>query len=163
MESIISTFHLEWGLFIAQLVNFAIVFAALYWLVFKPLVVMMMKRSKRIEESLHNADEIEDRLAKTAKEKEAVIVSAKKEANRLVAEAAEIGDKKRQEMVAQAKQEIGQVINNEKLKLAREKAETLKEIKSEVADLVIKTVEKLLDSKMDAVQDRALVDKILKK
>jgi len=163
MESIISTFHLDWGLFIAQLVNFAIVFAALYWLVFKPLIGMMTERSRKIEQSLRNADEIEDRLAKTTKEKEKIIAAAKKEANLIVAEAAEIGSQKREELVAQAKQDIGQVINDEKVKLSREKAETLKEIKKEVADLVLITVKKLLDSEMDEAKDRELVNKILKK
>ena len=35
MESLISTFHIDFRLFIAQLINFAIVFSVLYFFAFK--------------------------------------------------------------------------------------------------------------------------------
>jgi len=162
MESLISTFHIDGGLFIAQLVNFAIVFSVLYFFALKPLVKIMTERSAKIEASLRQADEIEKRLALTAQEREDVITAAKKQAAAIAAEAEKRGEARREEMIAQAKEEIGQVINNERAKLQREKAETLKEIKKEVADLVILTVEKVLAEKMTSEKDRELIKKLVK-
>ena len=52
-------------------------------------------------------------------------------------------------MLKKAKDEIGIVINEEKQKMQVEKDKTLKDIKKEVADLVVASLEKVLDKKID--------------
>lgn len=162
MESLISTFHIDLKLFIAQLINFAIVFSVLYFLAFKPLVKTMSERTEKIDQSLKDADEIEKRLALTEKERDDIMAAAKKQANLIMEEANARGEERRNELIAKAKEDIGQVINNEKAKIARDKAETLKEIKQEVSELVVLTVEKLLNEKMTGDKDRELIKKLLK-
>jgi len=162
MESLISTFEIDWRLLIAQAINFAIVLAILYFFAFKPLVKTMSDRTTKIDQSLKNADEIEKRLALTEKERTDIINAAKKQANAIVEEASARGDDRKNELVAKAKEEIGQAINTEKEKIARDKAETLKEIKKEVAELVVLTVEKLLNEKMTGDKDRELIKKLVK-
>ncbi len=162
MESLISTFHLDAGLFIAQLVNFALVFSVLYFLVFKPLIKVMSERTDRIDKSLKEADEIEQRLADTISAKEEVLAAAKLQADDMLVEADKRAESRRQELVTKAKEEIGQIINAEKEKLEREKAATLKEMKQEISGLVIMTVEKFLGEKMTAEKDLQLIKKMLK-
>jgi len=162
MESLISTFHIDFKLFIAQLVNFAIVFSVLYFFAFKPLVKTMSERTEKIDKSLKDADEIEKRLALTETEQTEIIGAAKKQANLIIEEADKRGEERKAELIIKAKEEIAQVINNEKAKLSRDKEETLKEIKKEVADLVVLTVEKLLSEKMTGDKDRELIKKLLK-
>jgi len=162
MESLISTFHIDLKLFIAQLVNFAIVLAVLYFFAFKPLVKMMSERTEKIDKSLKEADEIEKRLALTERERTEVIAAAKKQAATLIEEADKRGEERRVELIAKAKEDIGQVINQERAKMGREKAETLKEIKKEIGDLVILTVEKLLNEKMTSDKDQELIKKLVK-
>ena len=162
MESLISTFHIDLKILIAQLINFAIVFAVLYFFAFKPLVKMMGERSAKIDKSLKDADAIEKRLSLTEKERGEIISAAKKEATAIVAEASRRGEERRQDLIAKAKADIAQVINAEKDKIARDKEESLKEIKQEVADLVVLTVEKLLNEKMTGDKDRELIKKLVK-
>ena len=162
MESLISTFHVDLGLFIAQVVNFAIVLSVLYFFAFKPLVKVMAERTEKIDKSLKDADAIEKRLALTEKERTEIINAAKKQANLIVEEADARGEERKNELVAKAKEEIGQVINGEREKINREKGETLKEIKKEVAELVVMTVEKLLSEKMTSDKDRELIKKMVK-
>jgi F-type H+-transporting ATPase subunit b len=162
MESLISTFHLDLKLFVAQLVNFAVVFSVLYFFAFKPLVKVMSERSDKIAKSLQDADEIEKRLSVTETEQTEIITAAKKQANLIIEEADKRGEERRIEMLARAKEEIAVIINNEKEKLARQKDETLKEIKTEVADLVVLTVEKLLHEKMNSEKDAELIQKLVK-
>ena len=162
MDSLISTFHIDFGLFIAQLINFGIVFSVLYFFAFKPLVKTMAERTEKIDKSLKDADEIESRLALTEKEREDIITAAKKQGNLIVEEANKRGEEKRNEALTKAKEEIGQVINAEREKLVRDKAETLKEIKKEIAELVVMTVEKVLNEKMTSDKDRELIKKMVK-
>jgi len=162
MESLISTFHLDLKLFIAQLINFAIVFSILYFFAFKPLIKVMGERTDKIDKSLKDADAIEKRLASTETEQKDIIAAAKKQANLIVEEADLRGEERRNELINKAKEDIGFVMNAERAKMDRDKAETLKEIKAEVADLVVLTVEKLLNEKMTSDKDQELIKKLVK-
>ena len=162
MESLISTFHLDLKLFIAQLINFAIVFSILYFFAFKPLIKVMGERTDKIDKSLKDADEIEKRLALTETEKTDIISAAKKQANLIVEEADKRGEERREELISKAKEDIGQLINAERAKMDRDKAETLKEIKGEIAGLVVLTVEKLLNEKMTTDKDQELIKNLVK-
>lgn len=162
MDSLVSVFHLDIKLLIAQMVNFGIVFAVLYWLAFKPLVKIMSERSAKIEKSLVEAQEIAARLEETKAEQAQIIIAARQEAAQIIDSAKNIGEDKKNQLIAQAKQEIGKVITQEKEKIQAEKATTLKEIKAEVADLVIAVCAKILGEKASQTLDQAAVKKMIK-
>jgi len=162
MDSLIETFHIDWHLLLAQIVNFAIVFAVLYWFAFKPLAKVMAERTSKIEKGLLDAKRVEEKLSQTRAEFDQAMVEAKKQANAILAKAAVDADARKQEMIARTKEEIGQIINQERQKMQTEKAVTLKEIKKEVADLVIAAVEKVLGEKLDAKKDKEMIRKIIK-
>lgn len=162
MESLISTFHIDINLFIAQLVNFAIVFSILYFFAFKPLIKVMGERTEKIDKSLKDADEIEKRLSLTEKEQTEIINAAKRQANLIIEEADKKGELRREEMLARAKEEIGNLMNTSRAIIDRDKAETLKQIKAEVAELVVMTVEKVLNEKMDSAKDQQIIKDLVK-
>ena len=161
MESLIETFHIDYKILIAQIVNFAIVFSVLYYFVLRPLLKVMHERTSKIEKSLDDAKDIENKLAQTKEEYNLIIANAKKEANEVLVRAQEVAEKKKQESIVKAKEEIGVIINQEKAKLQSEKAQTMKEIKKEVADLVVLSMEKILGEKMDEKKDKEMVKKII--
>lgn len=163
MDSLISTFHLDIKLLIAQIINFAIVIAVLYFFALKPLVKVMQEREKRVEKSLSDAKKIEERLGQAEMEYKKTLTVAKQEAAQILVKTKEEADKKKAETVERAKEEIGQVINKERAKMLEEKRQTLKEIKSEVADLVALSLEKLLDKKFTGKDDQELIRKIVGK
>ena len=76
MEQIIETFHLDIKLLLAQAINFAIVFAVLYYFVIKPLTKVMAERSRKIEKSLEDAEKVEKRLEQTEEEYNKKILEA---------------------------------------------------------------------------------------
>ncbi len=144
MESLIETFHIDAKLLVAQTVNFAIVFAVLYFFALKPVAKVLADRSRKIEKSLSDAKEIEARLAKAEEDYSRALSQARKEAGLIIAKANEQAGEKRAELIAKAKEEIGQIINDEKAKIQAEKARTLKEVREHVAELVAQSLEKLL-------------------
>lgn len=162
MESLVSTFHLDLNLFIAQTVNFAIVLAVLYFFAFKPIVKVMEERSQKIEKSLNDAKEIETKLGEAEDERKGIIAEAKKAATEIMENANLQGEARQKEMIDKAREDIGQIINAEKAKIQAEKAETLKALKAETAELVVLTVEKLLKEKMDSDKDQELIKKLVK-
>lgn len=162
MDTIIEAFHVDIKLLIAQAFNFTIVFAVLYYFVFKPLTKVMNDRTKKIEKSLEDAQKIDTKLIKTEENYKKVISDAKKEASDILKKANEDAEKRKQDMVVKAREEIGQVINEEKAKIQVEKAAVLKELKKEVAGLVLVSLEKVLEEKADNKKDIELIKKALK-
>lgn len=162
MDSLISTFHLDLKLLIAQIINFGIVFCILYFLVFRPLFKVMGERSRTIDKSLKEAQEIETRLEKTKNEQKEIIKQAKAEAAALLEEAHRQAEERKQSLVVKAKEEIGDLINREKAKMQADKAETLHEIRSEVAEMIKSGWEKILLEKMDKAKDEKIITKALK-
>lgn len=162
MESLISTFHIDIKLLIAQLVNFAVVFLVLYFLIFKPLFKTTGDRSAVIEKSLKEAREIEERLAKTKDEQKEMIKATKQEAVKIIEEANKKAEARKSEMVEKAKEEIGALINREKARMQTEKAITLKEIREEVAGLIEASWQKILGEKMNKTLDEKIIIKSIK-
>ncbi|MEK7203454.1 MAG: F0F1 ATP synthase subunit B [Patescibacteria group bacterium] len=163
MENLIETFHIDFKLLIAQSINFIIVFFALYFLIFKPLSNVMKDRSAKIAKSLDDAEKIEKELIKTEEEYKKSLVKVKKEAELILAKADSQAEENKQAMLIKAREEIGQIINLEKNKMLAEKAQTLKDIKKETADLVLSIVEKVLENKLNNKEDADLIKKIMKK
>ncbi len=162
MNSLIEIFHLDWKLFLAQLVNFAIVFGVLYFFVFKKIFSVMGTRSETIAKSLADAKKNETLLADTEIAKAEVLKQARHEAAELIAEAQKAAEIKRNEAIMKAKEDIGQIISAEREKMQQEKVATLREIKAETAELVIATVEKVLGKKETLAGDKDLIKKLLK-
>ena len=162
MDSLISTFHLDVKLLIAQVINFAIVFAVLYYFALKPLLKAMAERTGKIEQSLDDAKKIEARLAQAEDEYQEIVRKAKAEAAAVMEKTSKEAVERRDEMIASTKEEIGQIINTEKEKMRAEKAHTLKEIKAEVAGLVAASLEKILEKKITDKEDQELIRKIVK-
>ena len=55
MDSLITTFHIDWKIIIAQVINFLIVFLVLYFFAIKPLKKMMAERADKISKGLTDA------------------------------------------------------------------------------------------------------------
>ena len=163
MDSLIEVFHIDIKLLIAQMLNFAIVATVLYFMALKPLLAVMKERTEKIEKSLNDADLIDEKLKKIETEYEAAISNAKVEAAAIMARANQDAEAKREKMIQKAKDEIGGIINEEKVKMQREKAQVLKEIKEDVAELVVMSIEKVLEKKMSDKEDKELIKKMVKK
>lgn len=163
MESLISIFHIDLKLFLAQLINFAIIFFVLYKFAFKPIAKIMQERTDTIEKSLSDAKEVEQKLAETNVEQTRILNEAKKEALAIVENANQSAEANKQKLIEKTKEEVAIIINGEKAKIAQEKEESLKELKQEIAGLVILAVEKVIKEKMDGNKDKEMIEDIIKK
>jgi F-type H+-transporting ATPase subunit b len=162
MDSLISLFHIDLKILIAQVVNFGIIFFVLYRFAFKPIAKVMQERTQKIEDSLDNAKEIEKRLADTNKEQTEILNQAKKDALGIVEKADKTAEANRQKLIEKTKEEVAAIVTQEKAKIAQEKAESLQELKGELANLVVLAVEKVINEKMTSAKDQEMIEKIIK-
>jgi F-type H+-transporting ATPase subunit b len=148
MDSLLSTFHIDVSLLIAQAVNFALVFAALYFIAVKPLRKLVANRTEEITKGLTDAEENKTLLEASKAEHKAMIVAAQKEAQAIVEQAQAAG---------------AEALVRGKADLAAERNKMLAEAKSELADMIVSATERVLEDMPVKGIDRALVDKALAK
>ncbi|MFH1326236.1 MAG: F0F1 ATP synthase subunit B [Candidatus Falkowbacteria bacterium] len=162
MNEVISTFHVDIRLLIAQAVNFAIVFIILYYFGIKPLMKILTERSKKIEDSLKNSEKIEKELTKTQVKREEIIKQAKQEANAILAEVEKKSDVRKAEMMAKAKEEIENIVTKTKEDLEVEKKIMIKHVKEEAAEMITSSMGKILGEKIDRGIDKNYIEKTIK-
>lgn len=162
MESLVSTFHLDGKLFLAQLINFAIIFFVLYRFAFRPLFKVVGERSDKIEKSLADAKKIESRLQDSQKEAEEVVKKAKVEAGEFMEEARNKSEENRKNLTLKTKEELANIVLAERVKIKAMQQESLEELKKELGDLVLAATEKVLAEKMSAKSDAELITRAIK-
>ena len=162
MNSLLGTFHVNVGLLVAQVINFAIVFVVLYYFVIRPIMKVMKDRSKTIEKSLDDAKNVEKKLDEAEKKYNEILIQAKKESSEIVKLASERAEKEAQKREQQAREKIGKIVCQEKDIIRQEKENILKEIKLETSDLVVASLESILKQKINSSEDIALIKKTLK-
>ena len=162
MDSLITTFHIDWKIIIAQAINFAIVLAVLYFFALKPLKKLMAERSDRIAKGLTDAKSNESLLASTKAEYDAVLAKARNEAHEIFLEGKKEAEIKKSAMMEDAKHEVESLIASGKKTLENEKARMVDEAKKEIVSLVVAATEKLLEQTADKALDEKITKRISK-
>ena len=161
MEELITTFHIDWKLMLAQLVNFVIVFVVLWRFALKPLMKNMSERSATIEKSLKDAEAIDQKLKATEEETRQHISEARAQAMAILNETKKQAEAKRQDMLARAKQEVEGVIRSAKEQIKQEKESMLVEARNELAHLVGLSLHKIMGASVDKkVDEQYIKDRI---
>ncbi len=159
MDSLISTFHIDWKIIIAQMVNFGIVFFVLYRYAIKPLGIIMDERGKTITKGLSDAKENASKLAETEKAYADALAEARREASDIVSSAKKNAEVEKNRIMESAKAEANTILTTGKSQLEAEKAKMLSDAKKELADIVIAATEKVLEGTVKGGVESALVTK----
>ena len=147
MDSLISTFHIDFKIMIAQLFNFALVFMALYFIAAKPLKKLMGDREAEIKQGLEDAKANKTMLENTVKESEAAMRNARNEVNELIKKNKKEEDKRKAEAQEKMQKEIADMLALGKKTLDAEREKMMTELKNEVAGLAMAATEKILAEK----------------
>ncbi len=160
-QGVLAGLGINLPMFIAQLVNFAIVAMILWFLILKPLTKKLAERQKMIDDSIANSKRIEETVTRGERDYQDRIDRAKVEANKILekanAEAGKMGD----EMKVKAKKEIEGLVETAKRNIKNEKQEMVAELKKETAGFVAIAVEKILGEKMDKEKDKKMISEML--
>jgi F-type H+-transporting ATPase subunit b len=138
------------NLFLAQLINFGVVIALLWWLLYKPVTKMLNDRTARIEASLREADDVKKQLANAKSGYEAELTRARQEAAAIVAQAQDRAKAQEVEIIAQARREADRVREEARVQALQERDQMMREAKNQIADLVTLTASRVLDAELKA-------------
>lgn len=158
MDSLISTFHIDWHMIVAQAINFIVVFAVLYYFALKPLKKLMDERSETISGGLDNAKKQEELLKAQKEEYEKTLAQARAEAQVIMKDVKKDADAKRAELLSAAQNESKAVLENGKKQLEEEKIKMLDEAKKELVSLVVSATQKVLGENVSEKIETKLVE-----
>ncbi len=147
---------------LAQIVNVVILLVVLYFVAYKPVMRMLDERSKRIKDSMAQADAIKEEAARTEQEVKKQLEAASKEGQKRIDQAVQAGEEIREKAKQGARQEAEALIARARSDIQRERDEAISELRKEVADLTIAAAEKVIDRSLDKKAHLELIDKVLK-
>ena len=146
---------------IVSALNF-VVFAVLLYVAFGRTVSRMLEdRRVRIEQGLKDADVARREREAAAEEKQAIIQTARREANDIVAHAQKTADEVRQRDVAATQQELERLREQAAVEIAAEKARVLGEVRGQVADLALLAAARVVGETRTSERERRLVQEFL--
>jgi F-type H+-transporting ATPase subunit b len=160
MEAL-KNFGVEWPFFIAQLVNFAILFFLLKRFLYKPILDMLESRRAEIEEGLRNAKQMAEDAKKFDAEQSALMQKAKKESQTIVDNALVAGEKIREDILKDAEEKAKDFMKTSELRLEEEKKKMIGEVSAEVLTLASSIAEKILREKLDGEHDKKFIRGIM--
>lgn len=150
----LSQFGVEWQLLVSQGVSFAIVAAALYRFVFKPVIAASNERKAKIEQGLKDAEDAKQKLAKAQSEADKKMALATAEAAEILKSARDDAKETVERAAREASAKAAEIRERNDEQLARDKVRMKDELKSELSELVAEAAEavvgKILDDKQRA-------------
>jgi len=162
MQELITTFHIDWKLMIAQVVNFGLVFLALYFIAAKPLRKLIEDRTLEINIGLDNAKEANFALENANIKKEEIICEAKDNAKNIIIQSQADGKEMIRNAKDQATLEKEEIIKQAKIDAEKEKKIASDAIQKEVSVLVAESVRKIVDSYVKKGKGEDIIKAMLK-
>lgn len=161
MEELITKLGIEWKLIIAQIINFTILLFVLKKFLYAPLVKFMNVRKEKIIAGLEKAEQAEQAFEKLQEQKEQEFAKIHKQAQSIIVKAKETGDQKQQEIITAAEKKAQKVIDDAKTQIHAEKKEMIKQVRSDIADLIAEATSKILEQEMTEQKQKDLTRKTL--
>jgi F-type H+-transporting ATPase subunit b len=139
---------------LAQVVNFSIVAAILWFAAFKPVLASIQERQEKIQAGLKYAEDMKAQLAAAQQESAAVIKNAHAEASRLIEESRRTAKEVVEKSQKEATDRANDLIQKAQQAIELEHRKMLAETRNEIARLVVTTTERVLAKRLSD-SDRA--------
>jgi F-type H+-transporting ATPase subunit b len=153
--------ELKGGLVFWTILTFLITLLVLRRAAWKPILKALLSREERIRTALHEAEEAQQEARQLMEENRRQLALAEQNAQRLIKEGREMGERLKGEIVEKANSSAQHMIRQAKEEIGREKEAALNQLRSEVAELAIMAAGKILDANLDSPAQRKLVDKAI--
>lgn len=143
--------------FLSHGLNFVLLIVILNLILYKPLTKLLADREKKIREGVENAEKAEVMVNEASTTKANILKQASMESQSLMEKARQAGETLKNEIVEEAHKEAEHIVKAGQQAVEMEKAKTLQELQVRAADLVVTSVEKILNKKLKQEGDAELI------
>ena len=161
MEALITKLGINWPVLITQVVTFIILLVLLRFVAYKPIMRMLDERSKRIKESMDQAESLKTQSARGEEELKKQLEAASREGQERIARAVKAGEDVKQKAQADARLEAEALIKRARSEIQRERDDVINDVRREFADLTVLAAGKVIEKSLDKKDHRELIEKVL--
>lgn len=161
--AVVGSFGLRGDIFVAQLVNFLLVLVVLWKFAYKPVIRMLEEREAKIAKSVADADAIAKRVADLEREREDMLIAARKDAQAIIMDATVHSDARKAEMVEAAKREVERVIAKSKQQLIIDREAMLRDVRKDIVDIAMKAAARIVHTDFDDKKSQSLAEEVVRK
>ena len=152
---------IDWRLFIAQLVNFAILLFVLNRFAYKPLLSFMEKRREQIAQGLKDAELAKKQRTTAEEEKRQLLADTHKQAQQIIEEAHKRAEVVLAQNVDETQKTVAKMLEEGKARLEHERVSMMREARTKIAELVVLASERLTSHAIDTDTHQDLIDTAL--
>jgi len=149
-------------LLLAQIVNFAIVVIVLSRFLYKPILTMLEKRKKEIEEGVKLTAKAREEEIKFEQKTERMLATTRKEAQDILEEARKQAKIEEKDIVAAAHKEAEAMIQKANEDMARARVEMEKSVRDSAVELAVAMTKRLLTGVLTPSDQHKLIAKHVK-
>lgn len=147
------------GFFIAQLVNFGIIFFLLAKFVWPRVTTMLDERAERIAKGQEDARAAELARQNAERDRDKLLAQARAEGQKLVEEARQRGDEQVQHMLREATREAEERRMQAHIQAEEERNRILSDTREQIVTLAMAAAEKLIGESLDPKRQQAVLKK----
>ena len=143
------------------LIIFAILFMVLAKFAFPPILGYAAAREQRIQEAIDEAARQRAEAEKLLEEQRVLLVSARGEAQGVIAEAQKTAERLRKEAVEKTRVEQEEMLARAKREIEDERVRVVDSLRREAVDIAMAAASKLVEKRLDTQEDRRIVTEFL--
>ncbi len=141
---------LDWKIFLAQLINFAVFYWVLAKIAVPKIREMVTKREKEIEDGLKNAEEAKIVLNQAKGHEEEILTAARSEAAKIIDESRLNAKKVEEKTLLSTQEQAKLILERAEKQVQIEKEKMLQDVKEELAEVIAIGVKNLTTEKTKA-------------
>lgn len=160
-EGFASPFEVNFGLFFWTWVVFIALFFVLKRFAWPAILRATEERERKIAHHLAEAERMHTEAQAALEEHRKMVAGAKQEAQQLIADAKEVAQKEREQLIEKARQEQRQILERAKREIDAERDRAVQQLRADAVDIALAAASKLIQERLDAADDRKLVERYL--
>lgn len=156
----LQTLGVNWGMLIAQMINFGILLVALSYLLYRPVMRVLDERRERVRQSMEHASTLERQVEEMEKQRKTRMKEMDDQAKEFIAQAKQQADGMKKEIVDGAKAEVDQMLEKGRKQLDDERRKLLTDLQKTVTTVSVQLAEKILEREFSEADQKKLLQNL---
>ena len=148
---------INFNFLLSQIVNFLILFAALYFLLWKRVIKGIDDRRQRVQEGMERVEQTKEELARAQAAYAEKVAEGEAEAGRIKAEARKAAQEERSQALAEGKAQVEKELFDSRTQIDLEREGMLRDLRGQVGALAIAAAQKIIGETLDEQRQLVLV------
>ena len=153
---------LDWGVMLAQLINFGVLIVALSYFVYKPVLRVIDDRRERVRKSMEDAKAIENQKREIDQFKVEQFRKIDEECGKFLETAKTQAENARKEILAGAEKEAAAILAKARQQLDEERNRMVGDVQTTLASVIVRMTEKILEREFSKSDQDRLVSAVEK-